>query len=102
MIVRLLALRSELGYTDRPDRALPEEPEAVSAAEQRELTAQAARAASERYRVEWERRRIEIVVALDELQTLPFARELAPDLRLLQHQLGKLERRVLAQLAAMP
>ena len=39
---RLLALRSELGYTDRPDRALPDEPEAVSSAAQRQITHDAA------------------------------------------------------------
>ena len=37
-LVRLLALRSELGYTDRIDRALPDEPEAVSSDEQRRQT----------------------------------------------------------------
>jgi hypothetical protein len=46
---RLLALYSELGYTDRIDRALPDEPEAVSAAEQQRQTQLARRT--------WARRR---------------------------------------------
>lgn len=37
---RLLAARSEHGYVDRPNLALPEEPEAVSAEEQRRQSEQ--------------------------------------------------------------
>ena len=94
MNMRLLAVRSEHGYTDRLDRALPEEPEAVSAEEQRQLTARAARAASDRSRSEWEARHEEIATALDGLAALPFARELQPEVRAMRAQLDRLARRV--------
>jgi hypothetical protein len=46
--VRLLAARSEHGYTDNRFMALPDEPEAVSPAEQRRLTQLAHRRDHER------------------------------------------------------
>jgi hypothetical protein len=45
---RLLAARSEYGYTDRPDRSLRDEPEAVAAYVQDTFTAAAHRRARER------------------------------------------------------
>ena len=40
---RLLALRSEVGYTSIPTKALPHEPEAITESEQRALTVDAHR-----------------------------------------------------------
>jgi hypothetical protein len=65
--VRLLALRSEIGYTERIDRALPDEPEAVSAAEQRYQTRQSARQRVERDRAQWTHARAEIVAYVEDL-----------------------------------
>jgi len=45
---RLLARRSELGYTDRPAQAMPHEPEAVPSDAQRRITDDARRRASQR------------------------------------------------------
>jgi hypothetical protein len=50
---RLLAVRSELGYTDRPDRAMPDEPEAVPASYQRSLTRDAETQRRTRERAAW-------------------------------------------------
>jgi hypothetical protein len=63
--IRLLALRSEHGYTERVDRALPDEPEAVSAAEQRYQTRQAARLKAERERETWRKARSSILLAIE-------------------------------------
>jgi hypothetical protein len=50
---RLLAVRSELGYTDRPDRAMQDEPEAVSKLEQRAITEQSHRSHAQLERAAW-------------------------------------------------
>lgn len=63
--IRLLALRSEQGYTERVDRALPDEPEAVSAAEQRFQTRQAARLKADRERETWRSARSSILLAVE-------------------------------------
>lgn len=94
--LRLLAARSEHGYTDRLDRALPDEPEAVSADWQRDLTRRAARAHANRVRAEWEERRSRIAAELEGVRS--FARELDEDVRLMQRQLDKLDRRARAVL----
>lgn len=51
--LRLLAARSELGYVDRVDRALIDEPEAVSAETQRMLTESAHRSRAAQDRSTW-------------------------------------------------
>jgi hypothetical protein len=51
---RLLAAHSELGYTSRAAEALPGEPEAVTAEEQRRQTQEAHRRDRLRIRREWE------------------------------------------------
>jgi hypothetical protein len=50
---RLLAARSELGYVAEQHRALRDEPEAISASEQRRQSVIAQRAQRERLRREW-------------------------------------------------
>jgi hypothetical protein len=90
---RLLHVRSELGYTDRPSRALPHEPEAVSSAEQRRLTAESWERAAEREREAWRRFR---EIMLPELALLGKAleRNFASDLRALERQFERIERRL--------
>jgi hypothetical protein len=60
--LRLLHVRSELGYTDHIHHGLRDEPEAVSAEEQRRQTQIARRNERERLRVAWQ----VVVVALDD------------------------------------
>lgn len=50
---RLLAQRSELGYTERLDQAMPDEPEAISTTYQQRVTADAERQRIARERAAW-------------------------------------------------
>jgi hypothetical protein len=62
---RLLALRSEVGYTSIPTKALPHEPEAISESEQRAMSSAAhVRARQRRLAAFTETRRV-IDLALD-------------------------------------
>jgi hypothetical protein len=91
---RFLHRRSELGYTDRPDLALPFEPEAVSSSEQRRLTAEARARATEREREAWHRFRQIVIPELVELNRA-LDRGLASDLRVLARQLERIEQKLL-------
>jgi hypothetical protein len=91
---RLLHRRSELGYTDRPDLAMPHEPEAVSSSEQRRLTAEARARASEREREAWRRFRAIVLPELVELNAA-LDRGLTSDLRALARQLERIEQKLL-------
>jgi hypothetical protein len=91
---RLLHVRSELGYTDRPSRALPHEPEAVSAGEQRRLTADAHDRASEREREAWRHFREIVMPELAEV-TRQLDRQLAHDLRAIARQFERIDRKLL-------
>ena len=92
---RLLAQRSELGYVDRPDLALPEEPEAVPADVQRQITADAARGQRDRERAQWIASYELIVVALAPLDAATFAR-INADLRSIRRILERIDRRFAA------
>jgi hypothetical protein len=87
--VRLLALRSELGYTDRIDRALPDEPEAVSTDAQRQIT----RAAHRSERDIFVACRDEIRASLKLLSGARF-RHLQSDLRVIERTLERIDRRL--------
>ena len=63
---RLLAQRSELGYTDRVDRALRDEPEAISVDEQVQQVEVARRHARQRRVDAFQTMRSTVVGALDE------------------------------------
>lgn len=89
--VRLLALRSEIGYTDRIDRALPDEPEAVSAAEQRYQTRQAARQRVDRDRQQWTTARAEILGYVDELHVEP---DVENELRAIRRACERIDRKL--------
>jgi hypothetical protein len=90
---RLLHRRSELGYTDRPAVALPNEPEAVSPEVQRGLTAQAALRARRADRASWLRARELLLAGIAELHRLPGTvddrRVLARQVDRLEHKLGR-------------
>jgi hypothetical protein len=88
-VVRLLALRSELGYTDRIDRALPDEPEAVSADDQRRLT----RDARHVERALFVEARDSMRAALTLLSGASFKR-IENDVRLISRTLDRMDRRV--------
>jgi len=96
---RLLAARSEFGYTDRMDRALRDEPEAVSPAEQRRLTRQSGLNAQERARTDWLSRRHRLHAELEELSRQPYTKGLGSELRLMERHLAKLDRLVGPELA---
>lgn len=89
---RLLHRRSELGYTDRLVTALPDEPEAVDVATQKQLTRQATLRQAGRRREVWtgERGRIE-----QSLQTLrqAFGAEVSAELRGIRREVDRLERK---------
>ena len=65
--IRLLHRKSQLGYTEKPHKALPREPEAVSRDEQRLITEHARNLASNQERREWEERRQVIEAQLGDL-----------------------------------
>jgi hypothetical protein len=92
---RLLARRSELGYTPRTAQALNGEPEAVSAGEQGELTRQAAHRADERERALWRNRRDVIAGQLEHAHR-ELDRSIASDLRVIERQLERITRKLRA------
>jgi len=91
---RLLAARSEFGYTDRMDRALRDEPEAVSPAEQRRLTKQAGLDAQARARQDWDGHYQRLRLELADLHGQAYAKALGSELRLMERHLAKLDRLV--------
>jgi hypothetical protein len=88
---RLLHRRSELGYTDRPARAMISEPEAVPADYQRQLTADAPRRAAARDREVWVASRDRIRVELALLARHRFGRDVSSDLRVLERLVDRLD-----------
>jgi hypothetical protein len=96
---RLLAAKSEYGYTDRIDRAMRDEPEAVSAEEQRLLTRRATLVAVYEARLHWDASRIRIRAELASVADQGYAHDLGPELRLMERQLQKLELLVSRKLA---
>jgi hypothetical protein len=76
---RLLASRSEQGYTSSANESLREEPEAISSEEQRQLTAAVHRAERERLRREWQHTEQQIG---DELDHFVYDAGVRPDRRI--------------------
>lgn len=93
--MRLLAARSEVGYVDRVDRAMSDEPEAVSASYQRMLTADAQRSRALAERARWVSARDEIRAQVGSLTGSAFAR-VESDLRVLLRQVDKIDKRLAA------
>jgi len=91
---RLLAAQSEYGYTDRMDRALRDEPEAVSPEEQRRQTSMAQAHAQAIAKADWEARRDRLRGELADLQEQAYTRLLGSELRLMERHLAKLDRAI--------
>lgn len=89
---RLLAARSEVAYTEVLAEALPDEPEAVSAAEQGRLTAASRRTAIERERHAWCCIRADAELLLDQLAAVQWTVN-AADARTLGRALERVVRR---------
>jgi hypothetical protein len=90
---RLLALHSEIGYVDRLDRALPDEPEAVSESEQTTLTQRALRDKAKRERESWIDARDTMRAALATLDVPAYAL-IARDVRALRRTIERIDTRL--------
>lgn len=91
---RLLHRRSHHGYTDRLDLALTGEPEAVPRREQERITAVVRRSEREAQTQEWERRRVGLQREIDWLYSQRFQRTVRSEVRVLQRQLDRIDRRL--------
>ena len=91
----MLALRSELGYTDRVDRALQDEPEAVSVAYQRLLTDDSHRLAVLQTRATWVSVRDTIRESVESLSGVGFD-NVRRDIRALLRQVDRIDKSVAA------
>jgi hypothetical protein len=80
------------GYTDEPDRAMRDEPEAVSVSDQLVLAARAHRTARERQLEEWQTRRASIQREIDWLHSQRFQADVSKSLRVLRRQLSRLDK----------
>jgi len=81
-----------VGYTDEPDRAMRDEPEAVSVSDQLALAARAHRTARERQLEEWQLRRDTIQREIDWLYSQRFQADVNKSLRVLRRQLSRLDK----------
>ena len=93
--LRLLAARSELGYVNRPDRAMPDEPEAITAQEQQELTRRSHAAKADRDRAVVRAACAVITVELETLEEARVTPDVSSDLRAIRRTLERLRLRVL-------
>ncbi|MGZ4185010.1 MAG: hypothetical protein ACXVSF_06455 [Solirubrobacteraceae bacterium] len=91
---RLLHRRSQYGYTTDVDRALYQEPEAVPRDDQAVITARAHRSAREAQLVEWRERRAAIERQLSWLNSRRFERNVTTQVRALQRQLDRIDKRI--------
>ncbi len=92
--VRLLARRSEAGYTSDPTRALRDAGEAVPLDTQLELTARSHRTARQTQIEEWARRKAAMQREIDWLQSQRFVRDVRSPVRALQRQLDSVDKRL--------
>ena len=91
---RLLARRSQYGYTDDPAFAVISEPEAVSASAQAEITAASQRRERQTIADEWRGRRLVLMREIEWLQSQRFQRDVRSTVRALQRQVDKLDARL--------
>jgi hypothetical protein len=93
---RLLAARSEHGYTTNPLAAMKDEPEAVSEVKQAELTVRSRRAERERLRDAWRPAHSLITAAI--VGFLPVAdRRSQSDLRVIERTAARIDQRLAGQ-----
>ena len=90
---RLLARRSELGYTDAPTRALPGEPEAISEEEQARQTLAARRAQERQQREAWQQARARIVDGVSIVRTTKPAmpRQVVSTVRVIERAVARVD-----------
>jgi hypothetical protein len=91
---RLLHRHSQYGYTDRPERALYREPEAVSVEAQEQLTLSARRAEHAQQVEQWRERRAAIAREVAWLYSQRFRRDVGSSVRALERQLERLDQRI--------
>lgn len=84
---RLLAARSELGYTSTPALAMTNEPEAVSEREQWRLTGEGWARDAERLRDEWEPLRRQGEAFVEALVQSPFSSRFRDEIRTFRRSL---------------
>jgi hypothetical protein len=94
--IRLLHRHSPHGYTDRPEKALRAEPEAVSAEDQTWIVYRAHRAERDAQLLHFRERRALIEKQIDWLYSQRFARDVSKQLRFLRRQLDAIEKRISA------
>jgi hypothetical protein len=88
--LRLLAARSEIGYTERLAEALPHEPEAVSADYQDAVTHRVTQTRSNHRRVSYQQWRTKTEAGIDELLRLGVVKK--ADMRLIRRELERVDR----------
>jgi hypothetical protein len=92
---RLLHRSSEYGYTDRLDRALPREPEAVPESYQARLSALAGRRRDERLKAEWRKAARTINGAIDGFRATGLADpQIISGVRAVSRSVAAVDRRV--------
>lgn len=91
---RLLHRHSQFAYTSDPTRALTDAGEAIPADTQAEQTARAHRTQRQTQLDEWQRRRAVIQREIDWLESQRFKRDVRSELRALQRQVDRLDKRL--------
>jgi hypothetical protein len=81
-----------VGYTDEPGRAVRDEPEAISVADQLALAARARQTERERQLDEWTTRRAAIQREIDWLHSQRFQSDVSNATRVLRRQLARLDK----------
>jgi hypothetical protein len=92
---RLLARRSEVGYTETTMRAMPGEPEAVTADEQETITRRAHADADARRRDQAKAILTGLGAAVDAIETI-FGDAALEEVRAMRRELARIERKVSA------
>ena len=92
--IRLLHKHSSHGYTSNPAQALPGAGEAITAAEQDELTARSHRTARQQQLNEWQRRKAAMQREIDWLTSQRFRRDVRSEVRALQRQVDSVDKRL--------
>jgi hypothetical protein len=82
------------GYVDHPVRGLHDEPQALTAAEQDQVTRQAAQSARDRDRAEWAQARDRLEREVDWLFSRRFERDISTQVRALERQIARLDQRI--------
>lgn len=92
--VRLLHRRSEVGYTDVPALALPNEPEAISRADQRRVTEDAQLAARARARAEWWPHRQLLLAMLEDVSAYSWSSRIRDELQTARRSIERIDKRL--------